>query len=52
MKIPIILISTEGKTKEQLLKEFRAAWKRFLVAKKKVEEEKKRDFEKEIKKDV
>lgn len=51
MKIPIILISTEGKTKEQLEKEFMTAWKKFLEVKKKIEEEKKKeDFEKETKK--
>jgi len=37
MKIPIILQSTKGKTKERLLKEFKTAWRKFLIAKRKIE---------------
>jgi len=40
MKIPIILISTKGNTKEQLLKESKEAIGRFLKVKREVEQKK------------
>jgi hypothetical protein len=39
MKTPIILISTKGKPKEQLLKESRMAIRKFLKAKEQAKEE-------------
>ena len=39
MRIPIILISTEGKTKKQFLKECGVAINNFLKAKRKVDQE-------------
>lgn len=50
MKIPIILISTKGKTKEGLLKEFKTAWKKFFAVKKRIEEKEKRSFNTKIEK--
>jgi len=49
MKTPIVLISTDGKSKWQFLKEYREAIKRFLVVKKKDEEsESAKEFHKRV----